>query len=60
VSEAQEAVEADPGEKRREINRRYNLSAKGQRRNKRYEAAHPERVLRWERARNAMRPGGAP
>ncbi len=34
---------------------RYNLSRKGQRRNVRYEAAHPERKLRWEPARNALR-----
>lgn len=52
--------DADPAAKRREINRRYNTSSKGQKRNKRYEDAHPERALRWERARNAMRPGGAP
>jgi hypothetical protein len=34
---------------------RYNTSAKGQRRNRRYEDAHPERKLRWEPARNALR-----
>jgi hypothetical protein len=34
---------------------RYNASAKGQRRNRRYEDAHPERKLRWEPARNALR-----
>lgn len=50
----------DPSARRRDVNRRYNLSAKGQRRNKRYEEKHPERKLRWEQARNAMRPGGAP
>ena len=50
----------DPAAKRREINRRYNTSRKGQKRNKRYEDKHPERALRWEKARNAMRPGGAP
>jgi hypothetical protein len=33
---------------------RYNTSDKGQRRNLRYEAAHPERKLRWEPARNAL------
>jgi hypothetical protein len=34
-------------EKRRESHRRYNISAKGQGRNKRYEAKHPERKVRW-------------
>jgi hypothetical protein len=34
-------------EKRREWHRRYNVSAKGQARNKRYEAKHPERKIRW-------------
>ena len=44
-----------------ERHRRYNLSSKGQRRNARYEAAHPERKLRWEPARNALRaPLGPP
>jgi hypothetical protein len=50
----------DKAGKRRAVNERYNQSAKGQRRNRRYEDAHPERKLRWENARNAMRPGGAP
>jgi hypothetical protein len=43
-------------EKRRERHKRYNQSAKGQKRNKRYEAKHPERKIRWEEARNAIRP----
>ena len=51
---------ADPAAKRRDINRKYNLSTKGQKRNRKYEDRHPERKLRWEQARNAMRPGGAP
>lgn len=34
---------------------RYNQSPKGRRRDKRYEDAHPERKLRWETARNALR-----
>ena len=34
---------------------RYNQSGKGRQRNKRYENAHPERKLRWEAARNALR-----
>jgi hypothetical protein len=38
-----------------EADRKYNGSVKGQRRNKRYEDAHPERRLRWEPARNALR-----
>ena len=41
-------------------NHRYNHSAKGQRRNRRYERKHPERRLRWEQARNLLRPGGQP
>lgn len=42
--------------------RRYNTSAKGQARNLRYEARHPERKLRWEPARNMLRnvPGTLP
>jgi hypothetical protein len=48
---------ANPAEARRERRRaahqKYNLSAKGQARNARYEAKHPERKLRWEPARNA-------
>lgn len=40
---------------------RYNTSSKGQKRNRRYEDAHPERKLRWEPARNALRsPLGPP
>jgi hypothetical protein len=31
--------------------RRYNSSKKGQARNKKYEANHPERKVRWEPAR---------
>lgn len=34
---------------------RYNQSRKGRARDKRYEDAHPERKLRWEAARNALR-----
>jgi hypothetical protein len=34
--------------------RKYNTSSKGQKRNRRYEDAHPERKLRWEPARNAL------
>jgi hypothetical protein len=45
----------DQAEKRREAHRRYNTSRKGQARNRRYEAAHPERKLRWEAARNALK-----
>ena len=40
-------------EKRLKSHRRYNASAKGQLRNKRYEEKHPARRLRWEPARNA-------
>lgn len=36
---------------------KYNKSAKGQKRNKRYESKHPERKLRWEAARNSLRKG---
>jgi len=46
-----------------EKHKRYNASKKGQDRDKRYEEKHPERYGRqgrWEEARNAMRPGGAP
>lgn len=54
-----------PAEARRarhlERHRRYNTSTKGQRRNLAYEARHPERRLRWEPARNALRaPLGLP
>lgn len=41
--------------RRLEVHRRYNHSAKGQARDARYEARHPERKLRWEPARNALR-----
>jgi hypothetical protein len=34
-------------EKRLAKHRRYNASVKGQRRNARYEAKHPERKVRW-------------
>lgn len=34
---------------------KYNASRKGRNRNKRYEDAHPDRKLRWEPARNALR-----
>ncbi len=52
-------------ERRLDTHRTYNNSIKGQARNLRYEAAHPERKLRWEPARNALRsplgsPPGAP
>lgn len=53
-------TEEERAERRRLAHQRYNLSAKGQERNRRYEREHPERKLRWETARNAMRPGGAP
>jgi hypothetical protein len=47
--------------RRLDSHRKYNLSAKGQKRNARYEARHPERKLRWEPARNALRAGlGSP
>jgi hypothetical protein len=46
-------VSDQAAEKRREYHRRYNSSAKGQARNKRYEEKHPARRLRWEPARNA-------
>jgi hypothetical protein len=39
-----------------ERHKRYNSSAKGQARNKRYEEKHPERKSRWENARNSIRP----
>lgn len=52
--------EDEKAERRREAHRKYNASAKGQKRNRRYEDKNPERKLRWEKARNAMRPGGAP
>jgi hypothetical protein len=39
---------------------RYNISIKGQRRNMRYEAKHPERKLRWETARNVLNHGARP
>jgi hypothetical protein len=45
-----------PEEKRLEKYRRYNQSAKGRARDKRYEQKHPERKIRWEEARNALRP----
>lgn len=38
---------ADSDEKRKERYRRYNASAKGQARKRRYENAHPERKERW-------------
>jgi hypothetical protein len=53
----------DDGERRERLlekHKRYNASRKGQDRDKRYEDKHPERQGRWEKARNAMRPGGAP
>lgn len=46
---------ADPA-KRLARHQRYNASAKGQARNKRYEEKHPERKTRWETARNTLRP----
>jgi hypothetical protein len=39
-----------------ERHQRYNQSAKGQARNRRYEDKHPERKVRWETARNSVRP----
>ena len=48
----------DRAQRRLEAHRRYNASAKGQARNARYESKHPERKVRWEAARNAVRPGG--
>ena len=48
----------DQRERALEAHRRYNASAKGRARNARYESKHPERKLRWEAARNALRPGG--
>lgn len=49
--------EADRAARERGLatHRRYNLSAKGQARNRAYEDRHPERKLRWEPARNAAR-----
>ena len=49
--------EADQLARKRYLERhtRYNTSSKGQARNRRYEATHPERKLRWEPARNALR-----
>lgn len=38
-----------------EWHRKYKASRKGQKRNKKYEDAHPERKLRWEPARNELR-----
>jgi len=38
--------------------RKYNTSAKGQKRNQKYEENHPERKLRWEPARDALQRGG--
>lgn len=37
----------EDAEKRRKRHARYNKSAKGQKRNKKYEKAHPERKVRW-------------
>jgi hypothetical protein len=45
----------DARERRLETYRKYNQSRKGKKRQKKYEDAHPERKLRWEPARNAMR-----
>ena len=42
-------------ERRLAAHRKYNLSTKGRARDARYEAKHPERKLRWEAARNALR-----
>jgi hypothetical protein len=36
-----------PEERRKARYERYNRSTKGQARDKRYEAAHPERAQRW-------------
>jgi hypothetical protein len=37
---------------------KYNTSSKGQARNRAYEERHPERAVRWEPARDALRRGG--
>jgi len=47
--------EVDARQRYLDKHQKYNLSRKGQARNNRYEAAHPERKLRWEPARNALR-----
>ena len=36
--------------------KRYNDSRKGKARRDKYEEKHPERKIRWEEARNALRP----
>jgi len=41
--------------KRSARDRRYNQSAKGKARNRRYEEKHPERKVRWERYRDTLR-----
>ena len=38
---------------------KYNRSAKGQERNRRYEEKHPERSLRWEPLRDLIHKGAA-
>lgn len=48
-------TENERRERRLATYRKYNASRKGQKRAKRYENAHPERKLRWEPARNALR-----
>lgn len=55
TSKALEVAPEVARERRLAAHRKYNLSSKGQKRNVRYEAAHPERKLRWEPARNALR-----
>lgn len=47
-------------QRRLDTHRKYNASSKGQARNRAYEARHPERKLRWEPARNALRSGLGP
>jgi hypothetical protein len=48
-------TDEEKAERRREINRRYNTSSKGQKRNRRYESKHPGRKIRWEQSRNDLR-----
>jgi hypothetical protein len=50
----------DARARRLEAHARYNATDKGRKRNKRYEAKHPERKIRWEAARNALKGWAAP
>lgn len=54
------AAEEDPRARYLAKHTRYNTSSKDQRRNMRYESAHPERRLRWEPARNALNHSNGP